>query len=330
LETRHDSDGARAFANRLTKNLKHLGRWLKRERIQCYRLYDADIPEYALAVDVYEGERRWIHVQEYEAPKSVDPAKADARFREAIAGTREVLQVPGDQVFIKVRRQQKGRAQYEKLAASGEFHIVVENDIRLLVNFRDYLDTGLFLDHRITRRMVGELAAGVDFLNLFCYTGSATVYAARGGARSTTSVDMSRTYLDWAGRNMALNGFTGAEHRRVQANCLEWLEQSVDRAGYGLIFLDPPSFSTSRRMRGTFDVQRDHVELLRKTARLLQTDGTLIFSNNRRRFRMDRDALEGLQIEDISRATLPRDFERNPRIHNAWRIRRIPEAFPLR
>ena len=311
------------FTNRLKKNRKRLGRWLNREGIHCYRLYDADMPEYALAVDVYDGEQRWVHVQEYAAPESVDRNKAEQRLREALRVITEVLEIGEAQLFLKIRRQQKGHAQYEKVATRGRFHEVIEAGNRLLVNFEDYLDTGLFLDHRLTRGMLGELAQGRRFLNLFAYTGSATVYAARGGAESTTTVDMSGTYLDWAKRNMALNGFTGAEHSYVQANCLQWLDKAVwQQDKYGLIFLDPPSFSTSKRMDSTFDVQRDHVAVLKKTSRLLQTDGILIFSNNLRRFKLDRAALGGLLIDDIGRKTLPRDFERNPRIHNCWRIRR--------
>lgn len=313
---------ADAFANRLAKNLKHLSRWLKRDDIHCYRLYDADIPEFALAVDVYDcvdGVRR-VHVQEYEAPRHVDPQKAQQRLDAALRVIPTVLSVAADQLYLKVRRQQKGKAQYEKLAATGRFYEVLEHGRRFLVNFDDYLDTGLFLDHRITRGMLAELASGRDFLNLFAYTGSATVHAACGGASSTTTVDMSHTYLDWARRNMMLNGHTGARHRFVQANCIEWLETACQGPRYGLIFLDPPSFSTSKRMDGTFDVQRDHVALLRRTAALLAPDGVLIFSNNLRSFKMDRDALPELDIEDLSRATLPKDFERNPRIHNCWRI----------
>jgi 23S rRNA (guanine2445-N2)-methyltransferase / 23S rRNA (guanine2069-N7)-methyltransferase len=319
------------FANRLKKNLKHLGRWLSREAIHCYRLYDADLPEYAFAVDVYADDsaigQRWIHVQEYAAPASVDALKVEARRCEALAVIPEVLGITQAQLFFKVRRRQKGSDQYEKLATKGHFHEVSEAGNRFLVNFEDYLDTGLFLDHRITRTLVGELAAGRDFLNLFAYTGTASVYAARGGAASTTTVDMSATYLDWARRNMALNGFVGRQHDYVQADCLAWLDTaSRGRRCYGLIFLDPPSFSTSKRMTGTFDVQRDHVALIGTTARLLAPGGTLIFSNNLRRFRMNREALRGLTIEDISRATLPRDFARNPRIHTCWKIRREPGA----
>ncbi len=314
------------FANRLNKNLKHLSRWLKREHIHCYRLYDADMPEYAIAVDVYEGsdyaKQRWVHVQEYEAPGSVDNEKAKQRLNDALTAIRHVLAVKDQQLFVKTRRRQKGRGQYEKLSTSKHFHQVIEGGIRFLVNFEDYLDTGLFLDHRITRNFVAKLAHGKRFLNLFSYTGSATVYAASGGASLTTTVDMSKTYLAWAKRNMALNGFEGKEHEFVQANCLEWLDKMAGKRRYDLIFLDPPSFSTSKRMDTTFDVQRDHVALIENTARLLSSDGILIFSNNLRRFRMDRESLSGFTIKDITKATLPKDFERNSKIHNCWEIRR--------
>jgi 23S rRNA (guanine2445-N2)-methyltransferase / 23S rRNA (guanine2069-N7)-methyltransferase len=317
------SVGAQMFANRVRKNQKRLGRWIQREGIHCYRLYDADMPEYAVAVDVYEGDRRRVQVQEYQAPRSVDPARAKQRLQQVMDVVPDLLELAEDQLFLKVRKRQKGAAQYEKLASSKRFHEVVEAGHRFLVNFDDYLDTGLFLDHRITRGLVADLAASRHFLNLFAYTGSASVYAAAGGAASTTTVDMSKTYLDWARRNMALNGYTGSIHRYAQANCLDWLQEAGRKQRkFGLIFLDPPSFSTSSRMSSTFDVQRDHVNLLRATSHLLGPDGVLIFSNNLRRFCMDRDALPELAIEDISRATLPPDFERNPKIHNCWRIQR--------
>lgn len=322
LPTDKRSDGAKMFSNRLQKNLKHLGRWAKREGINCYRLYGADLPEYAIAVDLYEGEKRWVHVQEYAAPKNVDEQKANRRVREALGVILEILQIPEEQLFFKVRAQQKGKSQYEKLASNKQFYEVIESDCRLLVNFEDYLDTGLFLDHRITRSMLGTLASGRHFLNLFAYTGSATVHAAKGGALSTTTVDMSKTYLDWAQRNMRINGFTGAKHEYIQANCLEWLDSNAKNKKYGLIFLDPPSFSTSKRMYGTFDVQRDHATLIKQAVRLLDKDGVLIFSNNLRSFKMDSESMPGLEIKDISRATLPKDFERNPKIHNCWEIRR--------
>jgi 23S rRNA (guanine2445-N2)-methyltransferase / 23S rRNA (guanine2069-N7)-methyltransferase len=315
------STGAEMFANRLGKNLKHLGKWAKREGITCYRLYDADMPEYAVAVDLYEGEQRWAHVQEYQAPKDIDPAKATVRLQEALSAIPRVLEIPHSQMFFKVRRRQKGSAQYEKLATEKQFHEVNEGGMRFLVNFTDYLDTGLFLDHRPTRAMLRELAAGKHFLNLFAYTGTATVYAAAGGAASTTSVDMSRTYLDWARKNLALNGYSDAHHHYIQADCLEWLKQAArGKKRYGLIFLDPPSFSNSARMDASFDVQRDHVALLNDAARLLAPHGVLIFSNNLRGFKMDRTALPHLTIADISRATIPEDFSRNLRIHNCWKI----------
>jgi 23S rRNA (guanine2445-N2)-methyltransferase / 23S rRNA (guanine2069-N7)-methyltransferase len=316
------SPGALMLANRLAKNLKHLAKWRRREGVTCYRLYDADLPEYALAVDVYEGERRFVHAQEYEAPATIDPRQARLRLREGLGVIQEVLEVPDGQIFFKVRREQKGKAQYERLADSGHFHEVREGNCRLLVNFEDYLDTGLFLDNRPTRRMLGALARGRRFLNLFAYTGAASVHAARGGALSTTSVDLSRTYLDWAARNLALNGFAPPWAELIQADCLQWVCDNARRRRFGLIFLDPPTFSTSKRMDGTFDVQRDHVDLIRDTLELLEPDGILIFSNNLRRFRMEAGDLPGVRVTDISRATLPPDFERNPRIHNCWRIAR--------
>ncbi|HEY7745645.1 MAG TPA: bifunctional 23S rRNA (guanine(2069)-N(7))-methyltransferase RlmK/23S rRNA (guanine(2445)-N(2))-methyltransferase RlmL [Desulfuromonadales bacterium] len=308
-------EGAEMFANRLRKNLRNLGRWARQNGITCYRLYDADLPEYAVAVDVYE---RWVHVQEYEAPSTIDPQKAESRLRDVLAVLPTVLEVPAENVFLKVRRRQKGTSQYQKFDRRGEFHEVHEGDCRFLVNFTDYLDTGLFLDHRPTRQLLRALAAGKHVLNLFGYTGAATVYAAAGGARATTTVDLSQVYLDWAQRNLALNGFSGAPHEFVRADCLEWLQR--ERRRFDLIFLDPPTFSTSKRMEATFDVQRDHIPLLRAAAGLLAPGGVLIFSNNNRRFRMDRESLPELQIEEITRQTIPRDFERNPRIHNCWRI----------
>jgi 23S rRNA (guanine2445-N2)-methyltransferase / 23S rRNA (guanine2069-N7)-methyltransferase len=315
--------GAEMLANRLKKNRKQLAKWLDREAIGCYRLYDADLPEYALAVDVYEGDRRRVNVQEYEAPSTIDPRDARRRLREALGVIPEALEVPAEEVYFRVRRRQKGADQYQRLAERRRFFEVEENGLRFLVNFEDYLDTGLFLDHREIRRLVRDSAAGKHFLNLFAYTGTASVYAATGGAVSTTTVDMSATYLDWARQNLELNGFTGPTHQLIQADCLRWLERAGNRTRYGLIFLDPPSFSTSKRMETSFDVQRDHVPLIRAALSLLEPDGTLIFSNNLRRFRLDAAALSDLAVEDLTAATLPRDFARNPRIHHCWRIRPV-------
>jgi 23S rRNA (guanine2445-N2)-methyltransferase / 23S rRNA (guanine2069-N7)-methyltransferase len=283
------------------------------------------MPEYAVAVDLYE---QWLHVQEYQAPSSIDPDQAAKRLDEVMEALPEALDIPPGRIFLKVRRRQAGPSQYGKLDAGGELHEVREGNCRLLVNFTDYLDTGLFLDHRPTRLMIQQQAAGKRFLNLFGYTASATVHAARGGAAATVTVDMSRTYLDWARRNLALNGFReGAQHRLVQADCLAWLEKESERQTerFDLIFLDPPTFSNSKGMEGTFDVQRDHVPLLRQAVRLLEKDGVLLFSNNYRRFKMDREALPELLIEDITAETIPQDFSRNPRIHNCWRVKKRDE-----
>ena len=235
----------------------------------------------------------------------------------------EVLDISRGQLFFKVREKKKGTAQYEKVTEGGQgkFHEVSEGPCTFLVNFTDYLDTGLFLDHRLTREMIRDMAAGKRFLNLFGYTGTATVHAAVGGAAATTTVDLSNTYLEWARRNLRLNGFRGDLHALEQADCLQWLAASR-RERYGLIFLDPPTFSNSKRMTRDLDLQRDHTKLIAAAARLLTPDGVLLFASNFRKFELQTDELRGLECEDVSRATLPRDFERNPRIHRCWRITR--------
>ncbi len=319
-----ESPGAQMLVNRLRKNHKHLGRWARRSGVDCYRLYDADLPEYAVAVDLYLAETLWAVVQEYAAPAEIEPEVARGRLREALGAIAEVLELPPERIELKTRRRQRGTDQYHKLGRGGQLHQVNEDGCRLLVNFSDYLDTGLFLDHRITRGLIRKWAAGQDFLNLFAYTGAASVQAAAGGAASTTTVDLSRTYLEWARRNLELNGFSGPAHRLIQADCLDWLrpaaEQQPPKRRYGLIFLDPPTFSSSKRMENTFDVQRDHGRLIAQVARLLTPDGILLFSSNYRRFRLDHNALTGLAVEEISAATIPEDFRRSPKIHHCWRI----------
>ena len=345
------SPGAEMFANRLRKNLKHLRRWANREDVHCFRAYDADLPEYAVAVDLYED---WAHVQEYSPPQTVDPVQARRRLKEVMAAVPEVLDIPPDHAVLKVRRQQRGADQYQRVDERGELLEVREGGLRFLVNLTDYLDTGLFLDHRLTRGLIRESSSKHHFLNLFAYTGTATVYSAAGGAASTTTVDLSANYLDWAHRNLELNGLTGPQHRFVRADCLEWLEDAAlavrrqaprgasrnaaGRGGagasgagasgapadglYDLIFLDAPTFSNSKRMDGTLDVQRDHVELIRTAAALLSSEGILLFSTNFRRFKLDPALLEEFQVDDIAKKTLPPDFERNPRIHSCFRIMR--------
>jgi 23S rRNA (guanine2445-N2)-methyltransferase / 23S rRNA (guanine2069-N7)-methyltransferase len=314
--------GAQMFANRLRKNLKLLDAWALREQVECFRVYDADMPEYAFAIDLYGREGRHAYVQEYAPPKTVNQESARERRREALAVLPEVLAVPPQHVHSRVRKPQKGTLQYEKRESVAERHVVRENGLKFWVNFRDYLDTGLFLDHRIMRRMLRDWARDTDFLNLFCYTGSATVYAAAGGARSTTSVDLSNTYLDWAHENLLLNGFGGAEHELFRADCLEWLEsQTVWGPRFDLIFVDPPTFSNSKRMEGVLDVQRDHVGMIRRSLKLLRPGGRLVFSTNYTRFKLDTEALAELAIEDITAKTIPKDFERHASIHRCFVVR---------
>lgn len=308
---------AEDYANRLRKNLKKLEKWARQEGIECYRLYDADLPEYNVAVDRY-GE--WVVVQEYAPPKTIDAAKARQRLFDVIGATLSVLELPANRLVLKTRERQKGKNQYQKLGEKGDFFEVQEYNARLLVNLTDYLDTGLFLDHRIARHMLGKMSKDKDFLNLFSYTGSASVHAGLGGARSTTTVDMSRTYLEWAERNLRLNGLTGRQHRLMQADCLSWLRESDET--FDLIFIDPPTFSNSKRMEEDFDVQRDHIMLMRNLKRLLRPGGTVMFSNNKRGFKMDLDGLAslGLKAQDITQKTLSQDFARNRQIHNCWLI----------
>lgn len=312
------AEGGDAFLNRVRKNQKHLGRWARREGIEAYRVYDADLPEFAVAVDVYADR---LHVQEYAPPASVDPEKAERRLQAVLTLLPEALDVAPEHIALKVRERQKGAAQYTRQTQAGERLVVREGPARLEVNLTEYLDTGLFLDHRPLRARVRAESAGKRVLNLFCYTASITVHAALGGASRTMSVDLSNTYLDWAARNLALNGFSeGDTHQLVRADCLAWLASAQD--SFDLIVLDPPTFSNSKRMEDVLDVQRDHPRLIRLAAARLAEGGVLYFSTNHRRFKLDGGALTGLVAEDITAATIPEDFKRNPRIHQCWRVTR--------
>ncbi|MCZ4058798.1 bifunctional 23S rRNA (guanine(2069)-N(7))-methyltransferase RlmK/23S rRNA (guanine(2445)-N(2))-methyltransferase RlmL [Pantoea sp. LMR881] len=308
---------AEDYANRLRKNLNKLEKWARQENIECYRLYDADLPDYNVAVDRYAD---WVVIQEYAPPKTIDPAKARQRLFDVISATLAVLELPANRLILKTRERQKGKAQYQKLSEKGDYFDVQEFNARFWVNLTDYLDTGLFLDHRIARKMLGQMSQGKDFLNLFAYTGTASVHAGLGGARSTTTVDMSRTYLEWAERNLRLNGLTGRQHRLMQADCLSWLNESEEK--FDLIFIDPPTFSNSKRMEESFDVQRDHMMLMRNLKRLLRPGGTIMFSNNKRGFKMDLEGMQalGLKAQDITQKTQSQDFARNRQIHNCWLI----------
>jgi 23S rRNA (guanine2445-N2)-methyltransferase / 23S rRNA (guanine2069-N7)-methyltransferase len=303
------------FSNRLKKNIGKIGKWAKREGLDCYRIYDADLPEYNVAIDVYQDQ---LVIQEYAAPKNIPEEKAKRRLTDIIRAAIQVTGTNANNVVLKVREKQKGTSQYQKFGQQSQTMEVSEYGVKLIVNLHDYLDTGLFLDHKITRRKLGEMAQGKDFLNLFAYTGSGTVHAACGGAKSTTTVDMSNTYLEWAKDNMKLNGQVGRQHQFIQADCLQWLDQASGQ--YDLIFIDPPTFSNSKRMEQSFDVQRDHIQLMKNLKRILRPDGTIVFSNNKRHFKMDMEELShlGLGAKNISAQTLPLDFERNKHIHNCW------------
>jgi 23S rRNA (guanine2445-N2)-methyltransferase / 23S rRNA (guanine2069-N7)-methyltransferase len=312
-----DAKEARDFANRLRKNLKQILKWASQEEVACFRIYDSDIPEYNLAVDLYET---LVHVQEYAPPKTVDPEKASGRVKQAVQVIQDVLGIKRNRIFLKRRQKQKGRAQYQKQADRSRLYEVREGRCRFLVNLTDYLDTGLFLDLRILRSMIQAKAEGRRFLNLFGYTGAATVHAAMGGAKTTTMVDLSPVYIDWARSNLALNGFGSKNHKMVRADCMAWLSKA--RNQYDLIFADPPTFSNTRSLKRVFDVQQEHAELIRLAMRRLAPEGLLIFSTNFKRFKIDLEALSGYDIRDISRMTIPRDFKRHPRIHQCWEVRR--------
>ncbi len=319
------SEGATMLYNRIQKNLKHLRKWAKREKINCYRVYDADLPEYAVAIDLYQGKENWVHLQEYAPPSTIEPETARQRLQEAIEVVPEIFEISPTHLFVKVRERQRGDHQYRKQADDNNFFSVKEGDVSLLVNLSDYLDTGLFLDHRNTRLWIGDNANDKDVLNLFAYTGSATIHAAKGGARSTTTVDLSKTYLDWAQRNMNLNGLSSPyQHRFIHADVMQWLDQEAansEARQYDLIFLDPPTFSNSKRSEDIFDIQRDHTTLIDNAMRLLRPDGVLIFSNNFRKFKLDNRVGEMFHLVDITNKSIPFDFRRNQKIHRCWEIR---------
>lgn len=308
-----------AFANRLKKNRKGLKGWLKSNQIDSYRLYDADIPEYNVAVDIYGD---YLVIQEYAAPKSIEAEKAAKRLQEVIYWAPKVLEIPTDKVVLKTRAKQKGSNQYQRVDKSKQSITVNEHGALFKVNLWDYLDTGLFLDHRKTRQIIAKKAKDKRVLNLFAYTGSVSVQAALHGASSITTVDMSNTYLNWAQDNFALNKLSGHKYQFIQADCLDWLKKNEQK--FELIFVDPPTFSNSKRMEDSFDVQRDHVALIRDALQSLAEDGEIFFTNNKRNFKMDFEAMEtlGLQAKAMSDVTRDKDFARNKHIHNSWSITR--------
>ncbi|HSY07750.1 MAG TPA: bifunctional 23S rRNA (guanine(2069)-N(7))-methyltransferase RlmK/23S rRNA (guanine(2445)-N(2))-methyltransferase RlmL [Steroidobacteraceae bacterium] len=320
-----NSAGAQMFANRLAKNLKRLRAWADAAQVSCFRVYDADMPEYSFAIDLYQtlpDGLAWLYVQEYAAPTTVDAQAARRRRGEALSVLTEVCGVPPERIRVRLRRRTPRGEQYGKLDEQSTFHVVAESGLKFRVNFDNYLDTGLFLDHRLMRGRLRAAAGGKRFLNLFAYTGAATVYAAAARAHSSTSVDLSRTYLEWARRNLAVNGLEGLGHVQVHADCREWLAAARQkRERFDLVFLDPPTFSNSKRMQSVLDIRRDHAALADACVPIMARDGLLVFSTNARRFKLDETLHERFTVLDVSAQTLPVDFERNPKIHRCFELR---------
>jgi 23S rRNA (guanine2445-N2)-methyltransferase / 23S rRNA (guanine2069-N7)-methyltransferase len=310
-------DSTDEFVNRLRKNMKKLLKWAEKEGISCFRVYDRDLPDYNISIDLYE---KWVHVQEYAPPASVDPNLAKTRLSHALQGVRDLLGVKRERIFIKTRRRQKGSDQYQQRESSGKMYEVREGDCSFLVNFTDYLDTGLFLDSRPIRLRIAREAGGKRFLNLFGYSGTATVHAAMAGALTTTTVDLSANYLRWTRMNLNLNGFAEFGHSTVKADCLQWLGEN--RSTYDLIYVDPPTFSNTKKDKRVFDIQRDHVRLLKLAMAKLESGGLLFFSTNFRKFCLDSEIGNLFVTRDISQDTIPFDFNRNPHIHKCWELRK--------
>jgi 23S rRNA (cytosine1962-C5)-methyltransferase len=318
------SQESESLGNRVAKNAKHLRKWARREGVTCYRLYDRDIPEVPITIDWYEGRAVLHDVRTQYSDR--DEAAATVWLDEVVAAAAKALEISPDAIFVKRRERMANRAetgkQYGKLGASGSRIEVGEGGHRFLVNLTDYLDTGLFLDHRLTRARVGAEAAGKRVLNLFCYTASFTVYAAAAGAASSISIDLSKTYLEWAAENLALNRIDPKKHDLRHGDVREALDDlAVSRPRFDLAIVDPPTFSNSARMDGTFDIQRDHPSLLLAVAKVMDPGGVIWFSTNHRRFQLELPArlAPTWKTTDETRATIPPDF-RDAKVHRAWRI----------
>ncbi len=289
---------------------RHFSKWARKQGISCFRIYDCDIPQFPIMVDYYD---RKIYVAVYEKKAFIDGKDTiDLYLNSIIDIIGEVTEIEAYTIFVKNRMKQKGNTQYTKLDDRKSEFVIKENGLEFMVNLSDYVDTGLFLDHRLTRKLVQEKSEGKSVLNLFAYTGSFSVYAAEGGATNTMTMDMSKTYLDWAKMNMKLNGFVGPKHQYLQTNVLEWLKEPVEEV-YDVIILDPPTFSNSKKMYGTFEIQRDHEWLIRQTMKHLEKGGLLVFSNNYKKFKLETKTLEATNIKDITAMTTPPDFA--DRIH---------------
>jgi 23S rRNA (cytosine1962-C5)-methyltransferase len=295
------------FRNRLTKVYRHVVKTARRQGVSCYRIYDHDLPEFPFCIERYEDK---LYLAEYQRRHGMTEEEHEQWLESCIPAISEVLETPDDQIYYRERRRKAGRqGQYEKLSSEEDFFIAREAGLSFRINLTDYLDTGLFLDHRITRGMVREEAAGRRVLNLFCYTGSFSVYAAAAGATLVDSVDLSKTYLNWAEANMALNVAVDAGKQRfIHADVKQWLDEAPADS-YDLVVMDPPTFSNSKRMKDFLDIQRDHAELINKTLRAMRPDGILYFSTNYRRFQLETEKLTAASVKDITKATTPFDFQ---------------------
>lgn len=304
------------FLNRLQKVDRHISKWAKRQGITCYRIYDLDMPEFPFCIDRYEN---YLHIAEYKAHHRMTGDAHDAWLQDCMQIISATLQVAPEHIFLKERRRLSRRTeQYEKVAGESKRVVITEQGLQFLVNLTDYLDTGLFLDHRPLRKVFREEAAGKKVLNLFSYTGAFSVYAAAGNAAKVTTVDLSNTYLQWARENMVLNNLLDeAKHTFIQGDVMDFLKNSEE--DYDLVFVDPPGFSNSKRMKGTWDTQRDHPALLHFILKKVAPGGIVYFSNNLRQFEPQFDKLEAGSIKDISLQTIPEDF-RNKKIHHCYRI----------
>ena len=310
------SEGSQMAYNRLIKNLDKLRPLMEKEKVTNYRIYDADMPEYSASIDLYDN--KYIVLSEYAAPSHIEEDVTQRHLEELVLATERAANIDIEKIYVKTRSKQKGKDKYKKLNTKNHFVIVRENEAKYLVNFDDYLDTGIFLDHRPIRKKIKELAMDRRFLNLFCYTGTATVQAAMGGALSTVSVDASATYLDWAIKNMELNNFKTMNHFYYKEDCMDYLYNSYDK--YDLIFCDPPTFSNGKG-RDSFDVQRDHKRLIHLCMRHMDKDGILIFSNNNRKFQLDNYIYQDYDVKDITPESIGLDFERNSKIHQCYMIK---------
>ncbi len=307
------------FKNRLRKNYKHIRKWAKRTVTNAFRIYDRDVKGYPFAIDFYNGR---FCVQFFSSnPAIQEPSE---RLQEEVINTiQDLFKIDSSNIYWKTRKRQKDYAQYEKIDSKKQFFTVFEYGLKFKVNLQDYLDTGLFLDHREARRLVGTMSQGKRVLNLFAYTCSFSIHAGAGGALFTKSIDMSNTYTAWGRDNFLINSLPFRNHEIIRADCLKFLEfETRTQNRYDLIIIDPPTISRSKKMEGKFDVQLDYIFLISYALKLLAENGIIIFSTNSRKFSFDESEFESCRIEEITHKTIPLDI-RNKKIHRCWKISKI-------